>query len=367
MTQPDPVLAPGLITRQVGPDNLETPFSALSGELTSPGAHYVRSHFPVPVLDAETFTLSVAGLVAQPLQLSLGDLRAMPAQTRRITMECAGNNRVYLPQKARGVQWELGGVSTADWTGVSLAAVLERAGVQPGALEVVLQGADRGEMTDPLPSGGEIHYARSLPLTLDLEDVLLAYEMNGAALPPQHGYPLRAIVPGWYGMAAVKWLNRLEVIDRPYGGYFQTVDYARWEANGDLPPERVPLSAMHLKAQIARPAPREVVSLGRPYRVTGAAWCGQGTPQTVEVSIDGGQTWQPGRWTTPAQTAVWRLWELDWTPEQAGPHELLARAVSSEGETQPAHHDPGRGSYEITHPIAISIVVSGADAAQENP
>ncbi|WP_261665030.1 sulfite oxidase [Deinococcus sp. Marseille-Q6407] len=352
-----PSAAPGRITRQNNPDNLETPFASLDGEVTSTQQHYVRSHFAVPKLDPGTFSLKVAGLVGHELSLSLADLRALPQETRRVTLECAGNGRVYLPQKTSGVQWELGAVSTADWTGVPLRAVLELAGVQPQALEVVLQGADRGTMDDPLPSGGDIHYARSLPLAKAQDDVLLAYEMNGQPLPACHGFPLRAVVPGWYGMAAVKWLNRIELLDRPYGGYFQTVDYARWEPRGDLPPERVPLGPLHIKAQIASPAPYQALPLGQLCRITGAAWCGEGHPAAAEVSTDGGQTWQPVRWTTPAQPGLWRLWAFDWTPAEAGPAELLVRATSSTGETQPQTHDPGRGSYEITHPVAVPVTV----------
>jgi DMSO/TMAO reductase YedYZ molybdopterin-dependent catalytic subunit len=141
-------------------------------------------------------------------------------------MECAGNGRAFLTPKASGTPWERGAVGTAEWTGVPLTAVLRRAGLKPSAREVIFEGADRGEIKDPTGPAGTVHYARSLSLQKASEDVLLVFKMNGALLTPAHGAPLRVIVPGWYGMASVKWLTRIIASAQPYQGYYQTIDYA---------------------------------------------------------------------------------------------------------------------------------------------
>ena len=172
-----------------------------------------------------------------------------------------GNSRIFLSPKVGGLQWELGAVSTAEWTGVPLAAVLKRAGVKAGATEVVLEGADNGAITKEPVSPGKIHYARSLPLAKALmPEVILAYKMNSEPLPLSHGFPLRAIVPGWYGMASVKWLTRVVLTDTTFRGYFQTSDYSFWEQRDELPIQLLPVSEVEVKAEIARPALHEIIA-----------------------------------------------------------------------------------------------------------
>ena len=201
------------------------------------------------------------------ISIDFAELRKLPSLTIVATIECAGNSRVFLTPKAEGVQWELGGVGTAAWTGVPLSIVLQQAGIRNGAVEVILQGADKGALTEATKTPGEIHFARSLPLKKATHgDVLLAYEMNGEELSPKHGFPVRAIVPGWYGMASVKWLERIEVTDRPFHGYWQTAEYSRWDRFAGKP-VNVPVTQMQVKSQIARPALGERVSRGTPYRV----------------------------------------------------------------------------------------------------
>ena len=344
-----------LITRQTEPDNLETPFDRLGGLISE--AHSVRSQFPVPPLDPASFRLEVTGPGRSPRAFSLDDLRRLPVHTRRVTMECAGNGRVYLSPRASGVQWELGAVGTAQWTGVLLSAVLQEAGVPEEVTEAVLVGLDRGQMHDPVNSPGPIAYARSLPLATAQEDVLLAYEMNGAPLSPAHGAPLRAIVPGWYGMAAVKWLGRVHLQAGPYPGYFQTVDYARWEEPAGLPAVRVPLAEMQVKSQIARPAPHETLSCGQAVQLLGAAWTGQGEVTRVEVSTDGGESWADAEFLDAPEAGVWRRWRMSWTPAAPGAYTLLSRAHDSAGHSQPREHDPLKGSYEIHHTLPVPVTV----------
>ena len=356
----------GLITRQSQPRNLESPFWALSGPITPNHRFYVRSHFPeVPALDPATWTLTVEGAVERPCAIGYDELTAMPSRDVTATLECAGNGRVFLKPPAKGVQWERGAVSTAVWTGVPLRDLLERAGVRPGAVEVVLEGADRGKLSEEPKSPGEISFARSLPLeraTAREADVLLAWRMNGETLTPAHGFPLRAVVPGWYAMASVKWLTRLAVVDRPFAGFFQTVDYSYWERGGGedgLPPQMRPITDLDVKAQIARPAPGESLPRGTEFRVFGAAGGGGGAPvEKVEVSADGGQTWREARLLGEATPNAWRLWEFPWrTPDEPGAHSLVARATDARGNAQPAEHDPGRCGYRVNFPVPVEFDV----------
>ena len=220
----------GLIIRQKEPTNLETPFDQLDSYLTPTRLFYIRSHFPAPKLDMANYRLRINGAVRNPLSLSYEQLRDMPSQTHVATLECAGNSRVFLIPQVSGAQWELGAVGNAEWTGVPLRDLLERAGLEAEACEVVLEGADRGTpKEEPIPPG-PVAYARSLPRVKALApEVLIAYRMNGDDLPLDHGYPVRAVVPGNYGMASVKWLTHIQAVRMPFQGYWQTSDYGYWD------------------------------------------------------------------------------------------------------------------------------------------
>ena len=349
---------PGMIVREKMPENLEFPFSSLDTFLTPNDRFYVRSHFAVPTLDPATWRLRVEGAVKTPLELTLADLMQMPSRTTPATLECAGNGRVFLSPATKGAQWELGAVSNAEWTGVPLSAVLQQAGVQPGAVEVILEGADSGELKDPPKPTGPLHFARSLPLAVaNRSDVLLAYRMNGAELPVAHGFPLRAVVPGWYGVASVKWLTRLVVTDRPFNGHFQSVDYAIWERANGLP-TRVPITEMQVKSQIARPDMHEAVAAGSVYRIYGAAWTGDSEIALVEVSTDGGLTWQATKLLGKPTRFTWRFWEMKWkVPAQHGRVTLLSRATDARGRTQPLLRQPDAENYLIHHSLPIDVDV----------
>src|SRR5258705_6366494 len=215
----------GLIIRQREPVNLESPLDQLDSFLTPSELFYIRSHFQVPDLKTESYRLQVGGAMRNPFTLTYQALREMPSETRIATLECAGNSRVFLVPQVAGAQWELGAVGTAEWTGVPLAGLLERAGLDADACEVVLEGADRGRPAEPPVPPAPISYARSLPRSKALKrDVLIAYQMNGRDLRPDHGYPVRAIVPGHFGMASVKWLNRIAAVRVPFQWAWHTSD-----------------------------------------------------------------------------------------------------------------------------------------------
>jgi DMSO/TMAO reductase YedYZ molybdopterin-dependent catalytic subunit len=349
----------GLIVRERNPENLEFPFSALNSFVTSKEEFFVRSHFGVPKLDLDAWRLAIEGCVKEPYEIGYDELLRMPARSVTMTLECAGNSRIFLSPKVGGLQWELGAVSTAEWTGVPLAAVLKRAGVKAGATEVVLEGADSGAITKEPVSPGKIHYARSLPLAKALmPEVILAYKMNNEPLPLSHGFPLRAVVPGWYGMASVKWLTRVVVTDTTFRGYFQTSDYSFWERRDELPIQLLPVSEIEVKAEIARPALHEIIPTDAIYRVYGAAWTGESEISQVDMSTDGGDHWEPAQLLGESVPYAWRFWEYYWrTPAQPGIHTLMARATDARGSVQPMQRDAHRGSYMISHVQPIEVEV----------
>lgn len=339
-------------------ENLEYPFAKLDSFITPKDEFYIRNHFPYPSIKLDEWRLRVEGSVKQPLALDYAEVRQLPATTITVTMECAGNHRSYLVPRTRGVQWGEGAIGNATWTGVPLTMLLERAGLHPHALEVIAEGADKGEINEPPKPDGEIHYARSLPLSHpSFAHALLAYQMNGEDLDHSHGYPLRLIVPGWYGMAAVKWVNRLIVTSSPFNGYYQSVDYALWKRVDGIP-TRVPITTMQTKASIARPAPQEIIPLHTPYRVFGAAWSGEAEIARVEVSVDGGEHWQMAQLLGDALPFAWRLWEYH-APAftRPGSYTIMARATDTQGNTQPMQRQPDRENYVINHIIPVPITV----------
>ena len=349
--------SPGLVIREREPQNLESDFSALAA-ITPNDRFYVRNHFAMPALDAKAWNLQIEGAVANRLQLTYEELIHMPSETRPVTLECAGNGRVLLVPKVDGAQWQLGAVSTAEWTGVRLDAVLERVGVDPKATELAFEGADSGEPSKPSKPGKPIKFSRSIPLERARNgDVLLAYKMNGQPLPQAHGFPIRAIVPGWYGMASVKWLARIVAVTQSYRGYFQTVDYAYWQQRDGFP-QRVPVTEIQVKSQIARPTMAEVVAKGKAYRVFGAAWAGDSAVAKVDVSTDGGKTYAAAKLIgTPAKHA-WRLWEFSWeVPSKTGKYGLMARATDAKGNSQPLERDKDREAYMINHVVPVDVRV----------
>src|SRR6266850_1912136 len=355
----------GLTIRQKEPKNLEAPFDRIDSYLTPTELFYIRSHFPIPTLDRASYKLRIDGAVRSPFALSYEELRNMPSETRVATLECAGNSRVFLVPQVQGAQWELGAVSNAEWTGVPLRALLERAGLAEDACEIVLEGADRGtpkeEPMPPIP----ISYTWSLHRTKALQsEVLIAYQMNGRELPLDHGFPVRAIVPGHYGMASVKWLTGIQAVREPFHGYWQTSDYAYW-AEMEGKPVRRALGEMQLKSEIARPRVYETLAPNRIYTISGAAWAGETDVAEIAVSTDGGRTWTEAEFVDPVRRHAWRRWRFDWlTPNDPGQYTLLARAKDASGVVQPDKHDRNYGTYVINHPLPIEVFIDESRGSQ---
>lgn len=323
------------------------PLEAMRYEVTPAGLHYVLVHYDIPDTDSSTWRLTVRGRLRTPLELGLRELRALPSVTRRVTMECAGNGRARLSPRPVSQPWLVEAVGTADWTGVPLRTVLAEAGVAPEAVEAVFTGADHG-----VERGVEQHYRRSLPLPVG-EDVLLAHTMNGGPLPPQHGHPLRLVVPGWYGMAHVKWLRDIELVDAPFTGYQQATAY-RYRRHAADPAEPgdpgEPVTLIAPRALLIPPGFPDFMSRTRvlrpgPVRLAGRAWSGHGPVVRVELSTDGGGSWADAEVRPPGgHPYAWQGWHLDWTATP-GSHALLVRATDASGRTQPLQQPWNRGGF----------------------
>src|ERR1043165_299185 len=303
------------------PENSETPLEEVRSWVTPNRLFFVRNHFAMPTISLEQWRLQVGGCVEQTLELTWDDLIGLPERTVFTTMECAGNGRSFLGPKQAGVPWGAGAVGHAEWTGVPLHLVLKKAGLKRETREIVFVGQDQGSEPDhpePMP------FARSLPLEKALDpDTLLAYRMNGELLDPTHGFPVRLLVPGWYGVASVKWLHRIEAVDQPFKGYFQTVKYTIQRQTG-RGQETVVVGPMSVKAEIIRPQTREVLGIGT-NRLFGVAWAPDSVAR-LEVSVDGGQSWNQAQLIGPRAPYSWNMWEYLWETAEPGDYTVLARA-----------------------------------------
>jgi DMSO/TMAO reductase YedYZ molybdopterin-dependent catalytic subunit len=337
----------GLIVRNQEPRNLETPLSELAHDITPNEKFYVRSHFAVPGVDPKTYKLTVEGHVEKKLELTLDDLKAMEAVSKPVTLECAGNSRVFLTPAARGLQWGNGAVGNAKWTGVALGAILERARVKAGAVDVVLIGADKGAITTDPASPGAINFDRGIPLAKANRD---------EPLPASHGGPLRAIVGGWYGMASAKWLARIVVNDKPHAAFWQTMDYSIWERDSNGLPQLAPVTAIQPKAIVTSLGPNDVLEAGKAYTLTGLAWAGESSVKKVEVSLDGGTRWAPAK-HAEGKPFTWVRWTAELTPSTKGPLRILARCTDDKGNTQPEKRDSDRRAYMINHLVPVEVLV----------
>jgi DMSO/TMAO reductase YedYZ molybdopterin-dependent catalytic subunit len=336
---------------QLAARNHGMPLEALRYPVTPVGLHYLLIHYDVPVVEPETWRLTVRG--ERELVLGLEELRARPAVEVTVTMECAGNGRARLDPRPVSQPWLLEAVGTARWRGTPLRPLLEEAGVGD-AVEVLLTGLDRG-----VEGGEEQAFQRALPLEEALRDeVLLAYEMNGAPLPPQHGFPLRLVVPGWYGMTNVKWLERIELVDTPFAGYQNSWSYRLRQAEDE---EGVPLDRMQPRSLMAPPGVPDFMTRDRTVAagevvLEGRAWSGLAPVDRVEVSTDGGETWAPAELEPAGEPWAWRGWSYRWDAEP-GEHVLCCRARDEAGNDQPREPPWNLGGYANNAVQAVRVTV----------
>ena len=345
-----------LVELQLATRNHGMPLEALRFDVTPVGLHYLLTHYDIPDVDPDTWRLDVGGLVERSLSLSLDDLRARPAVEEVVTLECAGNGRALVDPHVVSQPWLLEAVGNARWSGTPLGSLLEEAGVGDGAVEVLFTGLDRG-----VEGGEEQSYARSLPLDEALRgEVLLAYDVNGVPLPPQHGFPLRLVVPGWYGMTSVKWLSRITVLDAPFGGYQMRQAYRLRDEEGD---DGEPLSKIRVRALMVAPGIPEFLSRARVVPagtcvLEGRAWSGEGEVTSVEVSADGGETWEEAELDTASLgPSAWRRWTFEWQ-SVPGEYELCCRAHDAAGNTQPLEPPWNLGGYANNAVQRIAVTVA---------
>ncbi len=309
------------------------PLEALRHAITPIGMHYVLVHFDVPDIDPARFELTVDGRVGKPLVLTLDDLRARPAVSMPVMMECAGTGRAHLAPRPVSAPWHDEAIGCAEWTGTPLRGILEQAELHRDAVELLFTGADRG-----IDQGVEQDYQRSLSVEEAMgEDVLLAYAMNGQPLPASHGFPLRLIVPDWYGMASVKWLRSITAIAQPFDGVQQTLLY-RYRRSAEDP--GTPVTRKKPRALMAPPGIPEFLSRARhvragPTLIEGRAWSGQEAVCRVQFSADGGRTWADTRLAQPIGKHAWSAWSYEWDADEAGDYELCVRAADLVGNVQP--------------------------------
>lgn len=310
--------------------NHALPLEALRHDITPPGLHYLLIHYDIPAVDPDAFTLEIGGAVERPLSLSLRELEERPRVAEPVTFECAGNGRALLEPRPLSQPWLTEAVGTAEWGGTPLRALLGEAGPSGDAVELLFTALDAG-----VEGGMPQTYERALPIA-DAEHALLAWEMNGAPLPPQHGYPLRVVVPGWYGMQNVKWLTRITVLEEPYAGFQNAVAYRMYGADGE-PGE--PVTRMLPRSLTVPPGVPDFMTRTRhvepgPVRLEGKAWSGHGPIERVEVSTDGGASWRDAELSPARGPHAWRAWGLDWEASP-GEHVISSRATDAAGNAQP--------------------------------
>ena len=348
---------------QLAVRNHSMPLEALRYPITPTGLHYLLIHFDIPHIDGRTYALSVGGHVQKELRLGLDDLKARPAKTFAVTLECAGNGRARLTPRPLSQPWLGEAVGTGEWTGTSLASVLREAGVGDGAVDVVFTGIDRG-----IQGGLDQLYERSLSIDDAMRDeVLLAYAINGQPLPPQHGFPLRLVVPGWYGMTHVKWLRSITVLDHRFEGYQQAAAYHFRTVEGEA---GEPVTRMLPRALMVPPGVPDFMSRTRfvePSVVTieGRAWSGRGAIVSVEFSADGGTSWSPAELEPELSPYAWRGWRATWKATRPGDYELCARAADSAGNVQPLETSWNYEGVQNNAVHRVHVVVGAADGEQK--
>jgi DMSO/TMAO reductase YedYZ molybdopterin-dependent catalytic subunit len=338
------------------------PLEALRYDVTPLGLHYLLVHFDIPALEASTYALHLGGLVKRPLTLSLDEITSRPATTLAVTLECAGNGRARLSPRPLSQPWLAEAVGNAEWTGTPLRAILDEAGLPGSATHVVFTGHDRG-----VQGGVDQWYERSLALTdASRDEVLLAYAMNGRPLAPQHGFPLRLIVPGWYGMTHVKWLRSITVTEHPFDGYQQATAYHFRTREGD-PGE--PVERMLPRALMVPPGVPDFMSRTRLVEpsallVEGRAWSGRAPIDRVEFSADGGRTWADAALEDPVSPHAWRRWTYMWDATKPGEYELCARASDRAGNVQPVGQAWNFEGVQNNAVQRVAVIVGDADRKQ---
>ncbi|MCM3766921.1 sulfite oxidase [Neobacillus niacini] len=336
---------PHLTTHSLHPENQETPIHFLEEPITPSAKMYRRNHFPYPAITNQSYSLSITGFVRTPITLHYNQITSLPSRTVTSLVECSGNKRAYFEPKVFGDQWKDGAVNQGQWKGVPLSYLLTIAGITDRANEIVFQGADAGTK-----EGRHVHFERSLPLEKALAPhVIVAFEYNQQLIPPKHGFPYRLIVPGWYGMASVKWLRNIHVIDDSFTGPFQSDDYVYYPHKDDNL-DSFPVTSNHVNSLIQQPIDRQILKPGR-HDIFGLAWTGEGMVTAVEISLDNGVTWKKAALSENPKRYQWVKWSHPTVFEKNKEYAIKVRAFDSNGQSQPDQafwNRKGYGYNEVT-------------------
>ncbi|HAQ08882.1 MAG TPA: sulfite oxidase [Bacillus bacterium] len=338
---------PYLITRSLVPENQESPIHFLKPKQpVSSNLFYRRNHFAYPILTSDSLTLKISGLVNNPIILGYSDLQQFPSESITALIECSGNKRAFFKEKVFGEQWESGAMSEGNWRGVPLAKLLMYCGISSRAKEIVFRGRDSG-----IKNGENVFFERSLPISKAIDpEVIVAFEYNGKPLTYKHGFPFRLIVPGWYGMASVKWLSEISVIDSDFRGPFQTEDYVYYYPEGI----QLPVTENKVNSTILRPLDKQIISEGK-HTIKGIAWTGLGRIETVEISFDQGQNWEAVRLKQEPQKyqIVEWIYEKDFLSGEK--YQIAVKATDSTGATQPLEGTWNKKGYGYNGCMEISV------------
>ncbi|HTX12986.1 MAG TPA: sulfite oxidase [Solirubrobacteraceae bacterium] len=335
--------------------NSGMPLEALRWPLTPLGLHYLLSHYDIPTVEVDSWQLELVGRVACPTALSLRELKQRETVTVPVTMECAGNGRAGMTPRPMSQPWLTEAIGTAAWTGTPLASLLREAGLSEEAVEILFSGLDCG-----VEGGITQTYERSLPISDALEaGAILAWAIGGVALPPQHGFPLRLVVPGWYGMTNVKWLRRITVLDAAFDGYQQAQGY-RIRQNADEPGE--PVTRIAPRALMVPPGIPDFMTRRRfvapgTHTLEGRAWSGWGEVTRVAVSVTGGERWDDAELSGAVGRHAWRGWSYSWASAEPGDYQLACRAWDSVGNSQPLEPEWNLGGYANNAVQRIAVTV----------
>ncbi len=341
-----------MIVRSPKPEDIEMPLDGFADWITPIDRFFVRCHTYTPKVNLAEWSLKIDGKVDRPVTMTMDDLKKLPRVELVAVAECAGNGRGFYEPPVAGTQWQFGAVGNGRWAGVRLRDVLQKAGIQASAKDVLFDGAD-------VPLGKMPDFQRSIPAAKALDpDTLLAFEMNGQTLPVQHGFPLRVISPGWASDSWVKWLQHIEVLDHEADGFWMKTAYrhpTRPVAPGTAvsPADMVPVTDLNVKSVIASPS-----GWAKPgtVRVQGTAWSNGSPVAKVDVSTDGGKTWKAASLGGRATRYGWRLWQLDWKPAE-GEYKLISRATNAAGQTQPMSQawNPSGYLWNVAQPVSVTI------------
>jgi sulfite oxidase len=354
MDKKKPNVKPYLLTRSLLPENQETPIHFLRQWIIHRDYFYRRNHFPYPEIENKNFNLSIEGEVNKAMTFSFKDIITMPSKTIVLPLECSGNKRAYFKPKTYGEQWKDGALSQAVWRGVPLKDLLDKVGIKKNAVEVLFEAFDRGKK----PGVSEpVSFARSLPVPKALHpDTIVAYELNEEPIPEEHGCPLRLIVPQWYAMASVKWLKKISLIDYEFKGPFQSEDYVYYPLKESNEGKR-PVTTINVNSIIQQPMDRQIIDKGV-YNIDGIAWTGEGIINKVEISVDGGISWNEARlYNQKSEPYSWSLWNFKWEANEPGEYTIMSRAHDTRGRVQPIKAEWNRKGYGYNAIYTVKVKI----------